>query len=169
MRLTGTGELLKVLARHRIPAISTAGSHLSEETLKRALYKTYLSLPVLLSPLSTFPVSPFPTFPSPTLLSPVSVLLPELEAPPTAAEISSSVASKTMSFWVKMHPLGSLASSQVLPAAVGSLTSPGANVPAFNASRGSPPTAAICFASSSVMSLLVSAAPSDAGSCIYGY
>ena len=45
------------------------------------------------------------------------------------ALISSSDTSSTSKFCVKMHPTGSSASSQVLPAPVGSPRSPGANVP----------------------------------------
>ena len=40
----------------------------------------------------------------------------EAEIPATAALISSAVASSTRRFWVKMQPLGSFASSQLLPA-----------------------------------------------------
>lgn len=85
--------------------------------------------------------------------------------PATAAWISSGVASGTSKLRVKMQPLASLASSQVFPRAVGSPIWPGANVPAFNASRGSPPTLAICLASSNVIALLTAAALGDAGSC----
>lgn len=85
--------------------------------------------------------------------------------PATAALISSVVASSTRRFCVKMHPIGSFASSHELPLAVGSPIVPGANVPDMRASVGSPPMDAICFASSSVMALFVAAAPVEAGSC----
>lgn len=85
--------------------------------------------------------------------------------PATAALISSVVASSTRRFCVKMHPSWSFASSHELPFAVGSPIWPGANVPDMRASVGSPPTDAICFASSSVMALFVEAALVDAGSC----
>ena len=85
--------------------------------------------------------------------------------PATAALISSVVASSTSRFCVKMQPSWSFASSHELPFAVGSPIWPGANVPDMRASVGSPPTDAICFASSSVMALFVAAALSEAGSC----
>lgn len=53
--------------------------------------------------------------------------------PATAALISSAVASSTSKFWVKIHPGSSSAVSHVLPLAVASFTSPGANVPALSA------------------------------------
>lgn len=54
--------------------------------------------------------------------------------PATAALISSAVTSSTNKFCVKIHP-GSLSTvSQELPLAVGSFTSPGANVPDLSAS-----------------------------------
>ena len=65
---------------------------------------------------------------------------------------------------MKMQPSWSFASSHELPFAVGSPIWPGANVPDMRASVGSPPTDAICFASSSVMALFVAAALSEAGS-----
>lgn len=88
----------------------------------------------------------------------------DADTPETAALISSAVASSTSRFCVKMQPSGSFASSHVLPFAVASSRLPGANVPDFSASCGSPPTAAICFASSRTIALLVAAAPGEAGS-----
>jgi hypothetical protein len=88
----------------------------------------------------------------------------DAETPATAALISSAVASSTMRFCVKMQPVLSFASSQVLPLPVLSLVLPALNVPALSASVGSPPTAAICLASASVIALFVAAAPADAGS-----
>lgn len=82
----------------------------------------------------------------------------------TAASISAAVTSGTRRFWVKMQPFGSLASSQVLPAAVGSPMVPGAKVPLLMASWGSPPMEAICTARSRAICLLVAAAPVEAGS-----
>ena len=84
--------------------------------------------------------------------------------PATAALISSVVASSTRRFCVKMQPSWSFASSHELPFAVGSPIWPGANVPDMRASVGSPPTDAICFASSRTIALLVAAAFGDAGS-----
>ena len=85
-------------------------------------------------------------------------------APATAALISAAVASSTKRFCVKMHPVGSLVVSHEFPFAVGSPKVPGANVPDLRASWGSPPTAAICLASSRVIALLTAAALVDAGS-----
>jgi hypothetical protein len=68
------------------------------------------------------------------LLPLIPVLLVATDPPLAAAWISSAVASGTSRFCVKIHPCSSLASSQVFPAAVGSLTSPGAKVPDFKAS-----------------------------------
>ena len=93
------------------------------------------------------------------------VAVAEALIPDTAALISSVVASSTRRFCVKMQPSWSFASSHELPFAVGSPIWPGANVPDMRASVGSPPTDAICFASSSVMALFVAAALSEAGSC----
>lgn len=99
--------------------------------------------------------------PAPVAAAPV---IPE----PAAAAISSAVASGTNRFWVKIQPSLSFWSSQELPLAVGSLTSPGAKVPALRASCGSPPTDAICLARVSVTALFVAAAPAEAGSCQRG-
>lgn len=105
----------------------------------------------------------------------------EAATPATAELISAAVASSTRRFSVSMQPIGSSVVSQELPLAVGSpiwssflaekccgrlvrRTVPGANVPAFNASWGSPPMDAICWANARVMALFVSAAPVDAGS-----
>ncbi len=101
--------------------------------------------------------------PEETHLALAAALLPD-ETPATAALISSAVASSTRRFCVKMQPFGSLASSQELPLPVLSLRSPGANVPDLSASSGSPPTDAICLASSRTIALLVAAALGDAGS-----
>lgn len=65
---------------------------------------------------------------------------------------------------MKIHPVGSVEVSHVFPFAVGSPSVPGANVPDLRASWGSPPTAAICLASSRVIALLTAAALVDAGS-----
>ena len=89
----------------------------------------------------------------------------DAELPATAALISWAVASGTRRFWVKMQPCSSSALSQDLPLPVASLRLPGAKVPAFTASCGSPPTEAICCARVSVMALLVAAALAEAGSC----
>lgn len=92
----------------------------------------------------------------------LEVTVPALS--PAAPKTSASLASGTKRFLVKMHPTVSSRSSQLLPFPVASLRSPGAKVPAFNASRGSPPTACICFANSRVMALLTWAALGEAGS-----
>ena len=84
--------------------------------------------------------------------------------PATAASISAAVASSTSKFWVKIHPGSSSIVSQLLPLAVGSFTSPGANVPDLRASWGSPPIDAICFANSRVTALFFATAPGEAGS-----
>lgn len=67
-----------------------------------------------------------------------------------------------------MHPSGSSKVSQVFPAPVGSPISPGANVPDWSATCGSPPTESIWTASSRAMALFVAAAPALAGSCFLG-
>ena len=64
--------------------------------------------------------------------------------PATAALISSTVASSTRRFCVKMQPTGSFWSSQELPLPVLSFRSPGAKVPALRAVVASPPMLAIC-------------------------
>jgi len=51
-----------------------------------------------------------------------------------ASSISSAVTSGTNKFCVKIHPIGSSATSQVFPFAVGSPMVPGANVPLLIAS-----------------------------------
>lgn len=84
--------------------------------------------------------------------------------PATAASISAAVASSRSKFSVKIHPGSSSTVSQLLPLAVGSFTSPGANVPDLRASWGSPPIDAICFANSRVTALFFAAAPGEAGS-----
>lgn len=82
----------------------------------------------------------------------------------TAALISAAVASATRRFCVKIHPMGSLVVSHVLPLAVESFKFPGANVPDLRASCALPPTLAICLASCRVMALLTAAALVEAGS-----
>ena len=59
--------------------------------------------------------------------------VPAAPAAPAAAVISSAVASGTNRFCVKMQPCSSSSVSHELPLAVGSLTSPGAKVPALRA------------------------------------
>ena len=54
--------------------------------------------------------------------------------------------------------------SQVFPFPVLSFKLPGANVPDWSATRGSPPTLAICLASSNAIFLFKSFAPAEAGS-----
>ena len=88
----------------------------------------------------------------------------EAEAPATAAVISSSVASRTRRFSVKMQPTGSFCVSQVLPAPVSSVRLPGAKVPVSRATEAFPPIEAICCASARTIALLVAAAPGEAGS-----
>lgn len=85
--------------------------------------------------------------------------------PPTAAVISAEVASSTKRFWEKIQPSVSSATSHVFPLPVLSFKLPGLKVPDLSASWGSPPTAVICFASSSTIALLVAAALEEAGSC----
>jgi len=89
---------------------------------------------------------------------------PVAETAATAALISSAVASSTNKFSEKMQPGSSSATSQVLPAAVGSPMVPGANVPDIRAIEGSPPMEEICSARLRTMFLFVAAAPVDAGS-----
>lgn len=96
--------------------------------------------------------------------TPPPTLVPDV-TPATAALISSAVASGTRRFCETMQPMVSSASSQVFPLAVGSPIVPGAKVPVASASCGSPPTEAICLASSRTMALLTEAALVDAGSC----
>jgi hypothetical protein len=88
----------------------------------------------------------------------------EAETPETAAAISSSVASGTRRFSVKMQPTGSFCVSQVLPAPVLSVRLPGAKVPVSRATEAFPPIEAICCASARTIALLVAAAPGEAGS-----
>jgi hypothetical protein len=88
----------------------------------------------------------------------------EAETPATAAAISSSVASRTRRFSVKMQPTGSFCVSQVLPAPVLSVRLPGAKVPVSRATEAFPPIEAICCASARTIALLVAAAPGEAGS-----
>ena len=64
---------------------------------------------------------------------PDAKILVGISVPATAASISSAVASSTSRFWVKMQPGSSSKVLQELPLAVGSLTSPGANVPDLRA------------------------------------
>ena len=73
----------------------------------------------------------------------LAVPLLDAETPATAALISAAVASSTRSFCEMMQPAASLASSHVLPLPVLSLLLPGANVPVWSASCGSPPSFAI--------------------------
>jgi hypothetical protein len=65
---------------------------------------------------------------------------------------------------VNMHPTGSFASSHVFPLAVGSPIFPGAKVPDFIASSGSPPMAAIWTAKVNAICLLMAVALGEAGS-----
>src|SRR5437764_933882 len=87
----------------------------------------------------------------------------EAETPETAAAISSSVASRTRRFSVKMQPTGSFCVSQVLLAPVLSVRLPGAKVPVSRATEAFPPIEAICCANARTIALLVAAAPGEAG------
>ena len=98
------------------------------------------------------------------VLPPLLAVFTAVATPATAASISSAVASSTSRFWVKIQPGSSSRVSHVFPLAVGSLTSPGAKVPDLRASWGSPPTEAICLASSRVIALFLAAASGEAGS-----